>query len=149
MNKIKEKPSPDKNPIDLYVGSRLRTRRLLLGLTQEELGKSAEVTFQQIQKYEKGENRISASRLYEFAQLLKTSIDYFFDGIDVFLNNHLQPSAHYLGEAADYDFDTTEIYTNKDVINLIKAFTSIDDPNVRRKVISLVRTLADLEEEAA
>ena len=69
------------NPIDVHVGSRLRMRRMLMGLSQEKLGDSLKVTFQQIQKYEKGSNRISASRLFEISGILDVSLQFFFDGI--------------------------------------------------------------------
>ena len=69
------------NPIDVHVGARLRMRRVLQGMSQEKLGEKLDLTFQQVQKYEKGANRVSASRLYQIGEILKVPVDFFFDGL--------------------------------------------------------------------
>ena len=119
------------NPIDVYVGSKLRFRRMEVALSQNILGKKTGITFQQIQKYEKGINRIGASRLYDFAQILKVSINYFFEGYNDILNETLN--------------DNTKDFNDKEVFNLIKAFSKIKDPNVRKSVIALAKSLSKKE----
>jgi len=121
------------NPIDVYVGSKLRFRRMEVALSQNILGKKTGITFQQIQKYEKGINRIGASRLYDFAQILKVSINYFFEGYNDILNETLN--------------DNTKDFNDKEVFNLIKAFSKIKDPNVRKSVIALAKSLSKKEKK--
>ncbi len=118
--------------IDVSVGRRLRERRTLLGLSQTELAESVGLTFQQIQKYERGANRISASRLYQFACLLDVSVDYFFDGIvDEENGNDLLP------EGSD---DPARM---REVLSLVRAYYSIDSADVRQSVFELAKALAD------
>lgn len=118
--------------VDRAIGRRLRDRRTLLGLSQSDLAKTVGVTFQQIQKYERGVNRISASRLYQFACLLEIGVDYFFDGIDEDGNQiDLMP-----GEADDPAM-------MRDVLALVRAYYEIQDVDVRRRMFELTKTLAD------
>ncbi len=79
---MKKKPGNTPHPVDIHVGARIRLRRTLLGMSQEKLGEGVDLTFQQIQKYEKGTNRVSASRLYQFSQALNVPVSFFFDGLD-------------------------------------------------------------------
>ncbi len=79
---MKQKPGNTPHPVDIHVGARIRLRRTLLGMSQEKLGDAVGLTFQQIQKYEKGTNRVSASRLYQFGQTLNVPVSFFFDGLD-------------------------------------------------------------------
>ncbi len=79
---MKKKPGNTPHPVDIHVGARIRLRRTLLGMSQEKLGDAVSLTFQQIQKYERGANRVSASRLYQFAQVLSVPVSSFFDGLD-------------------------------------------------------------------
>lgn len=113
-------------------------RRILVGMSQEKLGEALDLTFQQVQKYEKGTNRISASRLQQIANVLGVTVTFFFDGA---------PQDRVEGEGgmaeapqADFAFD---LLSTPDGIQLAKAFMSIDDAKVRRRVVDLVTTLVD------
>ncbi len=79
---MKQKPGNAPHPVDIHVGARIRLRRTLLGMSQEKLGEAVGLTFQQIQKYERGTNRVSASRLYQFGQTLDVPVSFFFDGLN-------------------------------------------------------------------
>ncbi|WP_137388316.1 helix-turn-helix domain-containing protein [Rhodoligotrophos defluvii] len=127
------------NPIDVHVGSRVRMRRMLIGMSQEKLGEQLGLTFQQVQKYEKGSNRVSASRLYQMGRILGVNVQYFFDELPhTTVSAALEPGfAESAGEPIIMDF-----LTSSEGLQLNKAFTQIKDPGVRRKVVELVRTLA-------
>jgi transcriptional regulator with XRE-family HTH domain len=115
------------NPIDLTVGSRIRTRRLLVGMSQEKLAEVLEVTFQQVQKYEKGTNRVSASRLHRIAGALGVDVQYFFSG---------HPDGGRPSEAGAF-IDT--FLADRDGVELAKAFITVSDPTMRRAIVELVR----------
>ncbi len=124
------------NPIDVHVGSRVRMRRLLIGLSQEKLGKRMGLTFQQIQKYEKGVNRIGASRLFQLSQILEVPVQFFFEGAPVG-NAAARPGmAEPDSEAFLYEFLNT-----RDGLELNRAFVKIADAQVRRSVVDLVRSI--------
>ena len=125
------------NPIDQHVGSRVRMRRVLLGLSQEKLGDALGVTFQQVQKYEKGTNRIGASRLQQISTFLNVAPSFFFDGVRNEGDNVIGMSE---GAAPAFvgDFPTS----NEDMA-LSKAFSRIRDTKVRKRIVDLVMTLAD------
>ena len=121
--------------IDRHVSSRLRARRIMLGLSQQALGDEACVSVQQIQKYEKANNRISSGKLYHFANFLNVSVTYFFDDIDS-------------GTKA-YNFTEEKVHGNiysgeheREVLLLVRAYSAINDANLRRKVIDLVRSMS-------
>ena len=138
MLENKKKP----NPVDTHVGSRVRLRRTMLGMSQEKLGESLGITFQQIQKYEKGSNRIGASRLQRMSEVLNVPVAFFFEdapgGIDG-KNGFSEPSG------PDYVVD---FLSSSEGLQLNRAFVRIADPKVRRRVIDLVRTLADTSSAA-
>ena len=115
------------NPIDVRVGARVKLRRQLLGFSQTELGNALDLTFQQVQKYEKGTNRISASKLHKMAEVLDVPISFFFDGVE--------------GTKADTDSGDLDLMSRSETISLVRAYYSIEDEAVRRKVIELLRTL--------
>ena len=125
------------NPIDAQVGNRVRIRRMLIGMSQEKLGDLLGLTFQQVQKYEKGVNRIGAGRLFEIARILGVPIDFFYDGV--------ASSADTLASAAP---PVMEFVSSGEGLQLSLAFMKIRDPKVRKRVLDLVKSLAD-EEEAA
>ncbi|MFZ1679670.1 MAG: helix-turn-helix transcriptional regulator [Rhizobiaceae bacterium] len=133
MVENKKKP----NPIDIHVGSRVRMRRNMLGMSQEKLGEHLGITFQQIQKYEKGTNRVGASRLQAISTVLKVPVSFFFEdapGLD-------QAAAKGFSEDGGsfvYDF-----LNSAEGLQLNRAFMKIGDPKVRRKIIDLVKALAD------
>ena len=119
------------NPIDIHVGSRVRLRRMMLGMSQERLGESLGITFQQIQKYEKGTNRISASRLFQFAQILGVDIPYFFQGADA--ESALKPEAAPV--PADFDL-------NRVNVAILQALSEIGDTRLKRKILDLISCVA-------
>jgi len=127
------------NPIDAQVGNRVRIRRMLIGMSQEKLGDLLGLTFQQVQKYEKGINRIGAGRLFEISRILDVPIDFFYDGIGT--------PAEGLTEA-----ETTpvmEFVSSSEGLQLSLAFMKIKDPKVRKRVLDLVKSLAEEEEVGA
>jgi transcriptional regulator with XRE-family HTH domain len=134
------KPSENKkkspNPVDIHVGSRVRLRRMLVGLSQEKLGDSMELTFQQIQKYEKGVNRIGASRLFRLSQFLDVPVQFFFEGMP-----SAERSANLGMAERDTDAFLYEFLNTRDGLELNRAFIKVGDTNVRRSVIELVRSL--------
>jgi transcriptional regulator with XRE-family HTH domain len=130
------------NIVDAYVGARLRMRRVMLGMSQSRLGELLGVTFQQIQKYEKGTNRISASRLKLAAEVLETSVDFFLEGAPA------QPSLQggFAESAPQQSFDVAFLATTEG-FQLNHAFLRIRDPKVRRRIVELVLSLAPPENE--
>ena len=130
---IENKKKP--NPIDVHVGSRIRLRRNMLGLSQEKLGESLGITFQQIQKYEKGTNRVGASRLQAISAILNVPVSFFFE---------VAPgSSNQAGFAEDNEATyVVDFLNSNEGVQLTRAFTKISDPKVRRKIIDLVKSLA-------
>jgi len=128
------------HPVDIHVGKRLRSRRTILGMSQEEIGEAVGITFQQVQKYERGLNRIGSSRLYEFSCLLGVSVSYFFEDIKANTN-----SAGEFSLAEDGSSFEHEQFNNKEVLTLVRSYYGINDPQVRKKVLALIKTLATME----
>ncbi len=126
------------NPIDLHVGARIRMRRKILGVSQERLAEDLGLTFQQIQKYERGANRVSASKLYEIAKSLQSSVAYFFEGLADTTGDGMAEA----GEPFVHDFLMTS-----EGLELAALFPRITRPKVRRRILELVRSMA--EEDAA
>jgi transcriptional regulator with XRE-family HTH domain len=124
------------NPIDKYVGSRIRMQRLLIGMSQEKLGDALGLTFQQVQKYEKGTNRIGASRLQHISQILKVPVAFFFEGVSGAKQNEDGSSK---APVADY---VSDFLSSSDGLALTKAFTNIKDSKLRRRVVDLVEEIA-------
>jgi transcriptional regulator with XRE-family HTH domain len=131
------------NPIDIHVGSRVRLRRMMLGMSQEKLGESLGITFQQIQKYEKGTNRIGASRLQHIARVLSVPVSFFFEDAPGAPSD--QPAGMAEPRSANYVVD---FLSSAEGLQLNKAFIRIKDSKLRRKLIDLVRALAGEEEVA-
>ena len=124
------------NPVDLHVGSRVRMRRKMLCISQEKLADALGLTFQQVQKYERGTNRVSASKLYEIARFLSTPVSYFFEGLsDPTVGGDDSDPA---GEVVAHDFLMTS-----EGLELASLFPRIDNPKLRRRVLDLVRALAE------
>ena len=128
------------NPIDVHVGSRVRMRRMLIGMSQEKLGDSLGLTFQQVQKYEKGSNRIGASRLFNIARVLGVSIEFFYEG----LTGDGMDGVGFDQAEADQSAFELDMLSSTEGIQLNSAFFSISDPKVRKKVLELVKALGDV-----
>ena len=126
------------NPVDIHVGGRIRLRRMMNGLSQEKLGDQMGLTFQQIQKYEKGINRVGASRLFRLASVLEVPVSYFFDDLETDEVNVPQSG---FAEPGSQSF-VLEFLSSREGLELNKAFVRVTDPQVRRRVIDLVRSLA-------
>ncbi|KAB0682851.1 helix-turn-helix domain-containing protein [Aureimonas leprariae] len=138
MSDNKKKP----NPVDVHVGSRVRLRRTMLGMSQERLGEALGITFQQIQKYEKGLNRIGASRLQKICEVLNVPISFFFEDAP-----NVEGTGEGFRESAGPNY-VVDFLSSPEGLQLNRAFVRISDPKVRRRLIDLVRALADAEDEA-
>jgi transcriptional regulator with XRE-family HTH domain len=128
------------NPIDRHVGGRVRMRRLIVRMSQEKLGEALGITFQQVQKYEKGTNRIGASRLQQIAEVLGVPIEFFFEGVPHVTSQGVVASDVAPGYVADF-------LSTSEGVQLTRAFVRVTDPNVRRRLISLVKAMAQDESE--
>lgn len=125
------------NPVDLYVGSRVRMRRLMLGMSQTKLADTINLTFQQVQKYEKGTNRMGASRLTQIAQVLQVPVSFFFEGA---------PSELALATGAAAVSPTayvSEFVSSRDGLALTKAFVGIKDAKLQRRIVNLVEEILE------
>lgn len=131
------------NPIDVHVGSRLRLRRTLLGMSQERLGEAIGLTFQQVQKYERGANRVGASRLYDLSRVLDVPVSFFFDDINP------ATAAAARGESGEesaqisaqrYDPDPM---MRRETLELVRAYYRIPDPQIRRRLFDLTKAIAN------
>jgi len=129
-------PKKQANPIDGQVGNRVRLRRMLIGMSQERLGELLGLTFQQVQKYEKGVNRIGAGRLFEVARILGVPIDYFYEGASTQIAG---PSEN---EASP---PVMEFVSSGDGLQLSLAFMKIKDPKLRKRILDLVKQMAEDE----
>ena len=128
------------NPIDRHVGSRVRMRRMMLSMSQEKLGDALGLTFQQVQKYEKGANRIGASRLQQIARILQVPVSFFFDGAPA------QPGERQTdGEDAPSPSYVADFLATSDGLALTKAFVRIKDAKLRRRIVDLVEGIAGEE----
>lgn len=134
------KKAPD--PIDRHVGSRVRMQRVLMKMSQEKLGEALGLTFQQVQKYEKGTNRIGASRLQQISKTLNVPPSFFFEGA---------PTGDATGDGFAEESSSqyvVEFLSTSEGLHLNRAFARIKDPKVRKRVIDLIATLADQSEES-
>jgi len=146
--KIKRLPPGVSNPVDVHVGSRLKLRRTLSGMSQEALGDQVGLTFQQIQKYERGTNRVGASRLWEFSKILTVPVSFFFDDMPKGLDTHEERFA------TGMKMDTTGI-TNDDplarreILELVRAYDNIEDKKSQKRLFELTKAMgkADFSDE--
>ena len=125
------------HPVDTHVGAKVKSRRLMLGLSQEELAKSIGLTFQQVQKYERGTNRISVSRLIDIARALKTPLDYFTDGIAT-----LAEGMRGVSDVKQASFDDVDTMTKKDVLELVRAYQRISTPALKKQLVEMAKAMA-------
>ena len=126
------------NPVDVRVGSRVRLQRTLLGLSQEKLGEAVGLTFQQIQKYERGANRIGASRLHEFSQILDMPVSFFFDGMDQ--NVQKPPSQQRRNKKKKVNQE--DYLQKRETLELVRAYYRIPDALVRKRLFETIKALA-------
>jgi len=126
------------NPVDLHVGGRVRMRRKVLGVSQERLAEALGLTFQQVQKYERGANRVSASKLYEIARFLSAPVAYFFEG----LSDPSAPGGGGVGDGGAEQF-VHEFLMTAEGLELAATFPKIGRPRLRRRILDLVRALAE------
>jgi transcriptional regulator with XRE-family HTH domain len=134
------------NPIDVHVGRRLRLRRTLLGMSQERLGQLLGLTFQQVQKYERGVNRIGSSRLYELGQILDVPISFFFDDMQDGEGAQDLLAPGLAEEPAAFAFDEPQAprFDKRETLELVRAYNRIADPAVRKRLFELTKALANL-----
>ena len=133
---VEERGSRRANPVDVHVGSRVRLRRMLLGMSQEKLGEHLGLTFQQVQKYEKGINRIGASRLFDLSQVLGVPVQFFYEELAV-----SGAAGAGFGERPAENY-AVEFLGSREGLELNKAFARITDSKVRRSIVDLVRAFA-------
>lgn len=129
------------NPIDTHIGGRVKSRRLMLGLSQENLAKSIGLTFQQVQKYERGTNRISVSRLVDISRALRVSVEYFLDGCTQIAQKSRKQTAK---GVSDQGQDTLEPdpLTKRDVLELVRAYQNIDTPQLKKQLLEMAKAMA-------
>ncbi|NVK19857.1 MAG: helix-turn-helix transcriptional regulator [Methylocystaceae bacterium] len=137
----KKKPGQP-NPIDIHVGARLRRRRTLLGMSQGKLGETVGLTFQQIQKYERGANRIGASRLYDLSRVLDVSISYFFEEMPTELSDerYKDINDHLSTDVSAFEVDDM---TRRETLELVRNYYQITSASVRRRVFELTKVLSN------
>jgi len=136
-----------KQDIDIYVGKRLKQRRTMMGLSQESVAKAVGITFQQVQKYEKGSNAMNSRRLYEFANFMNVPVAYFFDGIDK--NSTAGETNTGFAETAAIAFDYEGVAddansaSDRESLEMMKSFNRISEPLTRKRLADLMRAIAD------
>ena len=133
------------NPVDIHVGSRVRLRRTLLGLSQEKLGEAVGLTFQQIQKYERGANRIGASRLFEFSRILDVPVSFFFDDMSDRMKSSDPALAPALSDQPQASLEPDPL-TRRETLELVRAYYRIADPQVRKRLFELAKSLGTTDD---
>lgn len=146
MSQKKTKGTP--NEIDVHVGQRLRVRRSLLGFSQEKLASLIGLTFQQVQKYERGTNRVSAGRLYELSKILDVPVSYFFEQMSPQSAANEDAALQGLSDNQQDSFDhdqsqTGDIMTQKETLDLVRIYYSIDNPEVRKDIVKFIKSMAE------
>ena len=135
------------SPIDVHVGSRVRLRRTLLGMSQEKLGDALGLTFQQVQKYERGVNRVGASRLFDISRVLDVPISFFFDDMPEGMNESPMSGprgrSHGFSEAQEpFGVGLDDQLTKRETLELVRAYYRISEPTVRKRMFELIKSLA-------
>ncbi len=131
------------NPVDIHVGARVRLRRTLLGMSQEKLGEAIGLTFQQVQKYERGANRVGASRLYDLSRVLEVPVSFFFDDMPDEISSKSVHERREMSESPD-PFDNDPM-NRRETLELVRAYYRITDPNQRKKIFELVKSMGALQ----
>lgn len=140
-NIMPRKTKDGPTPIDAHVGARIRARRGLLGMSQKDLGEKVALTFQQIQKYERGANRIGSGRLFEFSRILGVPISYFFDEMTTELKSYADKGSK-KGKPLPAAAPDAEILDRRETLELVRTFYQIDDTVVRQRFLELMRESA-------
>jgi transcriptional regulator with XRE-family HTH domain len=135
------------SPIDIHVGSRIRLRRTLLGMSQERLGEALGLTFQQVQKYERGVNRVGASRLFDLSRVLDVPISFFFDDMPENLASTYgsQAGRRNTGFSEMQTGFTDDALNRRETLELVRAYYRITDPAVRKRVFDLIKSMGPAE----
>jgi transcriptional regulator with XRE-family HTH domain len=134
------------SPIDVHVGSRIRLRRTLLGMSQERLGESLGLTFQQVQKYERGVNRVGASRLFDLSRVLDVPISFFFDDMpDSLAANFGGVTSRRSGGGESQDPFGDDTLSRRETLELVRAYYRITDPSIRKRVFDLIKSMGPAE----
>ena len=138
--------SDNPDPVDVHVGARLRQRRGILGFSQEKLADALGLTFQQVQKYERGTNRISASRLWQACHVLDVPVSYFFEGFSD--KGRAKTLASGLAESEQLGFeDDRDILSRKETLELVRLYYTLDDENARRNIMKTLRNMVEFYQE--
>ena len=135
------------SPIDVHVGTRIRLRRTLLGMSQERLGEALGLTFQQVQKYERGVNRVGASRLFDLSRVLDVPISFFFDDMpDALAANYgTQPARRVARFAEQQEGFGDDSLNRRETLELVRAYYRITDPSLRKRVFELIKSMGPQE----
>ncbi|MCC6598036.1 MAG: helix-turn-helix transcriptional regulator [Alphaproteobacteria bacterium] len=139
---VKKKTKGTPNDIDTHVGQRLRVRRSLLGLSQEKLAESIGLTFQQVQKYERGTNRVSASRLYDISNVLNVPVSYFFEQIGE-MGASAPESLPGLSDNKQEEFEGEDVMSRKETLDLVRIYYSVPDPDARRDIVKFIKSMTE------
>jgi len=139
--KVTRLPPGTPNPVDVHVGGRVRLRRTLLGISQERLGDAVGLTFQQIQKYERGANRIGASRIYELSRILDVPVSFFFEDMPDELATHEGRFNAGLREKEKGTYEADPL-ARRETLELVRAYYKIADPKIRKRLFELTKTLS-------
>lgn len=140
--------SDNPNPIDKFVGTRIRLRRTLLGYSQEKLADALGITFQQVQKYENATNRVSASKLYDISEVIGVPVSYFYEGLNV-NENEASVSLEMVAETKKLGLETSKVMESKETLKLIRYYYSIQNDALRQKAYDLIKAMSqeDFEDQ--
>jgi transcriptional regulator with XRE-family HTH domain len=130
-----------KHDIDGHVGRRLKQRRTIMGLSQEAVAKAVGITFQQVQKYEKGSNAMNSGRLYEFSRFMHVPVAYFFEDIEKSVGSHNMASG--FAETSAASFDHESVASDRESLEVMKSFKKIKEPIIRKRLADLLRAVAE------
>lgn len=138
--------------VDKHVGKRLKIRRNLMGMSQDDLAREIGVTFQQIQKYEHGTNRISAGKLFEFAEVMNVMVDFFFEGLpgyDAGMGSAVSDNSQTKFEGTEKNTHLNHAFDNKETIDLVRAYYAIEDEKVRHRLLQFIKSVAESSKNEA
>ena len=142
-----EQPESRPSPVDVHVGARIRLRRTLLGMSQERLGDALGLTFQQVQKYERGVNRVGASRLFDLSRILDVPINFFYDNMADATSAGGAPARPATGFAEQQEgFGTDDTLSKRETLELVRAYYRITDPNIRKRMFDLMKSMAPADD---